>query len=146
VTRWIAVLALAGPAFAAGDLGRLTGNVADSSGLALVDAFLAAVHEDTGIRRSVRTDSSGQYAIAGLEPGLYKVTARKPGFQTVAQLNVEVAAGATARVDFILPVGSFRETVTVEAARRSGGRWSRRGSSRRRGGRSTRCHWTAAAS
>jgi hypothetical protein len=112
----IAGLVLAAPLFAAGDLGRIAGTSADSSGAALVDAVVAAVNEDTGIRRSVRSDSSGQYAIGALEPGLYKVTARKPGFQTVAQLNVEVKAGTTARVDFTMPVGSYRETVTVESA------------------------------
>jgi hypothetical protein len=96
------------------DLGQLAGGVADSSGAALVDVALAAVHEDTGIRRTTRTDAAGRYLVAGLEPGLYKVTARKPGFQTLARLNVEVAAGSPVRLDFVMPVGSIREVLTVE--------------------------------
>src|SRR5690242_288537 len=96
------------------DLGQLAGGVADPSGAALVDVALAAVHEDTGIRRTARTDGAGRYSVAGLEPGLYKVTARKSGFQTVARLNVEVAAGAASHLDFVMPVGSVREVLTVE--------------------------------
>lgn len=97
----------------AADLGQLTGGVADASGAALTEVAVAAVHEDTGIRRTARTDIAGRYLVAGLEPGLYKVTARKEGFQTVARLNVEIAGGAV-RLDFMMPVGSIHEVLTVE--------------------------------
>lgn len=97
----------------AADLGQLTGGVADASGAALPEVAVAAVHEDTGIRRTARTDIAGRYLVAGLEPGLYKITARKPGFQTVARLNVDVTGGAV-RLDFVMPVGSIREVLTVE--------------------------------
>ena len=38
------------------DLGQLTGGVGDASGAVLVDVAVAAVHEETGIRRTARTD------------------------------------------------------------------------------------------
>jgi len=63
-----------------------------------------------------RTDGTGEYVIGPLEPGLYKVTARKPGFQTVARLNVEVAPARQVRLDFVMPVGSIHDVMTVEAA------------------------------
>lgn len=103
-------------ALAAGGLGHVTGAVADPSGAALVDVALAAIHEETGIRRTARTDAVGRYLVAGLEPGMYKITARKPGFQTVAHLNVQVGEDKPVRLDFMMPVGSIREVLTVESA------------------------------
>ncbi len=106
------------PALHAAHRAQLAGRVEDPSGAALVEVVLSAVNEDTGIRRTTRTDATGQYAVGALEPGIYKVTARKAGFQTVARLNVELVSGAQTRLDFILPLGGIREIITVEEAPR----------------------------
>jgi hypothetical protein len=108
------VICLATPVFHGEGRAQLAGQAKDVSGAVLVDVTLSAVNEDTGIRRTVHTDGSGQYAIGAMEPGVYKVTARKPGFQTVARLNVELVAGGRMRLDFVMPVGSIYELVTVE--------------------------------
>src|SRR5712692_4723313 len=97
------ILVLAACCATAADRARLGGRVEDSSRAVLVDVAVMAVNEDTGIRRTVRTDGTGEYAIGALEPGLYKVTARKPGFQTVARLNIEVAPARQVRLDFVMP-------------------------------------------
>jgi hypothetical protein len=111
--RLVVLLMIATSAYTA-DRAVLTGRVEDGSGAVLVDASLSAVDEETGIRRSARSDAAGVYTIAGLGPGSYKVSARKPGFQTLARLHVEVAAGRQTRLDFVLSVGSIREVITVE--------------------------------
>src|SRR6202795_3805589 len=42
--------------------------------------------------RSVVTDGSGQYKITDLQPGVYAVTVKAPGFSTLTQTGVELAA------------------------------------------------------
>jgi len=93
----------------------LAGVVLDTSGAAAPGTSLAAMNEQTGLRYGVMSGLDGVYALT-LPAGSYKVTARKPGFCTVAKLNVVVGAGEAARADFTLPVGNFRETITVSGA------------------------------
>ena len=90
----------------------LTGTVLDTSGAAVPGASLAAMDENSGLRFGATSGSDGVYALT-LPAGSYKVTVRRPGFCTVAKLNIQVAAGAPSRADFVLPVGNFRETITI---------------------------------
>src|SRR5262249_33440286 len=73
---WL-VLASASVALAA-DRGSLAGLVQDSTGGALAAAGVVAMDQDSGVRRSGRTDGEGGYAVFGLPPGSYKITVRKP--------------------------------------------------------------------
>ena len=95
---------------------QLSGIVQDSSEAVLRNAEVTAINEDTGIRRSSRAGNNGDYGIASLPAGLYKITVRKPGFQTIAQLNVRLNPAQNARLDFTMQVGSMREVITIEAA------------------------------
>ena len=112
--RTAALLCLLGGALSASDRAQLGGRVEDPSGAVLVDVSLSAVNEETGIRRTARTDETGRYRIASLSPGIYKVTARKIGFQTLARLNVELTPGHELRLNMTMRVGSFKEVITVE--------------------------------
>ncbi len=91
----------------------LAGRILDTSEAGIPAAVITAVNEDTGFRRTVESELSGSYAIAALEPGVYKITARKPGFRTVIRFGVRLAESSPARADFILPVGSIEESITV---------------------------------
>jgi hypothetical protein len=113
--HWILGFALA-CGVAAAELGEVAGVVQDTSGAALVGAAITAMDEATGVRRATRTDNEGVYDIPGLPPGLYKLTVRKPGFQTIVQLNVKVDPGADLRLDFAMRVGSVKEVITVEGS------------------------------
>jgi len=79
-----------------------------------MDASITVVNEDTGFRRSAISSSDGVYVIASLQPGVYKITARKEGFRTVIQFGVRLEVARAARCDFTLPLGSVQETITVE--------------------------------
>ncbi len=94
----------------------IAGVIQDATGAALVDVSLTAVEEETGFRRSAMSNGEGVYYLPALAPGVYKVTARKVGFRTVARVNVAAVEGDAVRVDFVLPVGSIREVITVEGA------------------------------
>jgi hypothetical protein len=72
------------------------------------------MNEETGIRRTVRTDGAGFYDIAALDQGSYKVTVRKHGFQTVVRWHVKANAGEDARLDFVMQVGPVEQVITIE--------------------------------
>jgi hypothetical protein len=94
--------------------GQISGTVVDSSGGVLTDANVTVINEDTGIRRSVRSGPSGDYAVGGLPAGNYKVTARRAGFQTIAHLDVRLQVGGVTAVDFAMQVGSMRSVINIQ--------------------------------
>jgi hypothetical protein len=110
-----AVLALvATVSLTAEERAQVWGVIRDSSDAVLMETSITAVNEDTGIRRSTRSDANGEYVIAALPAGAYKITVRRPGFQTIARLNVRLDPAQSARVDFSMQVGGMREVVTIE--------------------------------
>jgi len=115
--RCLCMLLLWGASAAPQERLRLTGVVQDATGGVLVDVGVVAMDEASGVRYSGYTGPDGAYSLRLLKPGTYKVTARKAGFRTVARLNVEATAPPGAHVDFVLPVGSLRDTITIEGTR-----------------------------
>ena len=91
----------------------LYGRVLDTSEGGIGMASVTAVDQDTGFRRTTESLPGGAYSIAGLFPGTYKITVRKEGFVSVVRFDVTLKAAAIARADFILPVGSVEESITV---------------------------------
>jgi hypothetical protein len=75
---------------------------------------VTVVDQDSGIRQSSRTTGEGAYQIPALAPGRYKVTVRKPGFQTIVRWNVTIDAGQNVRLDFVMPVGSMQQEITIQ--------------------------------
>jgi hypothetical protein len=108
------VILIATLALAAEERAQVRGVVRDSSDAVLLEASITAVNEDTGIRRSTRSDANGEYVIAALPAGVYKITVRRPGFQTIARLNVRLDPAQNAEIDFSMQVGVMREVVTIE--------------------------------
>ncbi len=110
--KWLATFLILAGALEARDRLLLTGVVLDTSSAAIAGASLTAMDENTGLRYGASSGTDGVYALT-LPAGSYKVTVRKPGFCTLAKLNLLVGPGPTSRSDFILPVGNFRETITI---------------------------------
>ncbi len=92
----------------------LSGSIRDPSDAGVPDAAVTVVNQETGFRRVTTSHSDGSYAVVYLEPGLYKITVRHPGFRTLIRLGVPLGATEPARVDFVLPLGSMQESITVE--------------------------------
>src|SRR5688572_24953508 len=92
----------------------ITGVIKDASGAVLpgvtVEASSPALIEKV---RAAVTDSSGQYRIIDLRPGIYTVTFSLTGFTTVRRADVELTGTFTATVDADLRVGTLEETITV---------------------------------
>jgi hypothetical protein len=109
----ILVMANVAPAFA-DSLAWLYGHVLDPSGAAIPDAAITVVDQENGFRRTAQSQLDGEFAIGSLRPGLYTITARKEGFAIMRRFNVKLEQTQPARLDFLLPVGSLEEVITVE--------------------------------
>jgi hypothetical protein len=95
---------------------HLSGLILDSSFAGVPGAIVSAINEETGFRRIGYSRTDGGYSVASLEPGLYKITVRKPGFRPVIQFGVKLEVSQSARLDFTLALGSMQEAITVEGA------------------------------
>ena len=95
--------------------GSMAGSVADASGAAVPGAEVKIVNKGTGLTRSVRTASAGEFDFPDLDPGVYTVTVAKTGFQAFTQ-DLQVAVGKVASLPITLGVASQTQTVEVQAA------------------------------
>jgi len=91
----------------------LYGRILDTSEGGIGQAAITVVNEDTGFRRVTESDTGGAYAVGSLQPGTYKVTVRREGFRTLMRFGVRLSSSGATRADFVLPVGSIEETITV---------------------------------
>ena len=109
---WLVCVVLA-PA-AAYAQASIVGTVRDSSGAVLpgvtVEAASPALIEKV---RIAVTDSTGQYRIENLRPGVFTVTFTLPGFSVVRREGIELTGSFVASVNGELRVGSVEETITV---------------------------------
>jgi hypothetical protein len=95
--------------------GAITGVISDNSGAILSGANVTARNVDTGVIRTVSTDSAGGYRIAALPPGNYVLKAARDGFSGAEVTNITLTVGLEYRRDIALKIGEISQFVTVEA-------------------------------
>ena len=93
--------------------GSILGAVQDSSGGAVAGASVTVTNQDTNIERSATTNVSGDYRVAGLEPGRYAVKISAKSFQTVSLSEIVLVANQERRVDAELHVGAVSTSIVV---------------------------------
>src|SRR5579862_3826330 len=96
--------------------GQIVGTVVDPSQAVVASATITVKNPETGLSRTVTTNSSGSYVVALLPPGTYNLTVTASGFKTTTNTAVPVPAATSTTVNFTLEVGSLQQEVTVEAA------------------------------
>jgi hypothetical protein len=106
-----AAFALPGTAIAQS---AIAGVVRDTSGAVLpgvtVEASSPALIEKV---KSGTTNEAGQYRIVDLRPGVYTVSFKLPGFNTVVRENIELESNFTAPINVEMRIGSLEESITV---------------------------------
>jgi hypothetical protein len=117
-TLWIAVLAgsLLAPdaSFAQGETtSAIVGQVSDASGAAVPGASITITSQETGLKRSATTDSSGRFNFAQLKPGSYSVKVEAVGFTSQQNEGVSAGLGQKQTVDFSLKVARSVQSVEV---------------------------------
>ncbi len=110
---WLILLFVPVLLLAQSDRGTITGTVADQSGAIVPDASLSLQHAETGATYEGRTTGTGNYTLAELPAGNYKLTVARPGFRMFVQSGIHVQVATTLRVDITLELGSATDTVTV---------------------------------
>src|SRR2546429_696044 len=87
------------------DTATIQGRVVDPSRAVVPGVELTVKNAQTGLTRSVKTDDSGKFSVAGLPvAGEYNITAGKQGFAEAHLNNLTLVGGITAHVDLQLNV------------------------------------------
>jgi hypothetical protein len=102
-------------ALAQSDRGAITGTVADATGALVPGAQIVLTNADTGTRSETVTTATGNYTLAALSVGTYKLSVEKAGFSKSERTNISVQVAVTTRVDLILQVGTATQSVDVGA-------------------------------
>jgi outer membrane receptor for ferrienterochelin and colicin len=108
-----AVLALTFSAFAQVQNGQFSGTVTDPTGAAIADAKITVHNAATDLKLTTTTNSSGNFAVKEVPPGVYKITVEAAGFKTFNDNGVTANAGTIAHVDAKLQIGKASEVVEV---------------------------------
>jgi Carboxypeptidase regulatory-like domain len=94
----------------------LQGLVTDEQKAVLPGVTVTIINVDTGIARTVVTDTAGWYRAAALSPGTYELTTDLTGFVTYKRSGLTLTTGQAPRIDIMLQVAAVKETVQVVAA------------------------------
>src|SRR6266496_324381 len=108
----LTLLVLACPALAQ-STARLRGTVSDEQGAALAGAKILVKSQATGEERTTQSDSRGEFQVASVPVGVYRLEVRADGFQTkvVKDLRLEVAQTMVQNVR--LAIGNLSEELAV---------------------------------
>src|ERR1700688_3157580 len=101
--------------FAQGERGTITGTVTDTTGAPMPNVAVSIVNTATNTSVHVTTTSTGEYNVASLQPGAYRVEIVAPGFKRFVEAGIQAAAGSSVRLDARLEVGQVTESVEVNA-------------------------------
>jgi hypothetical protein len=121
MNQWLCGLLVVGALSAAASLhaqvgaAALSGQLADQAGEATPGVVVTVTEVSTSQSRVVVTGPSGEYSVAPLPPGLYRVRAELSGFKILVREGVRLATGEHVRLDLRLEIGNVAEAVTVQA-------------------------------
>src|SRR6202035_1986183 len=87
---------------AIGQNAELSGLIQDPSKSSVSGAEVSLRNEQTGGRRSTKSNESGFYSLPALSPGLYRLSIRAVGFETIVREGIRLEVGENARMDFSL--------------------------------------------
>src|SRR5579871_1011367 len=102
-------------AWAQTQLATVFGNITDPSGAVVPGVSVTIVSRGTGLKRSVLTDTAGEYRFAGLPLGRYSIRMVKPGFQSQIREGVDVTSAAEMTINSQLAIGDLSQQTTVNA-------------------------------
>lgn len=93
----------------------VTGTVLDPTGAAMPAASVTALNTDTGVPKTVQSDSAGVYEFPALPPGTYVLSAEKTGFKKYLVSGLVLRTGDHVEQNLKLEVGATTESVQVSA-------------------------------
>jgi len=98
--------------------GAIRGQTLTAAGAPVGSVQVTAQDVNTGLERSVRSDSSGRFALLLLPPGVFTVRARLVGYRPDSVVNVDVTIGETQNAILTMSQSAVQlEAVNVGAGR-----------------------------
>lgn len=99
--------------------GSISGTARDAQGAVLPGTTVTLRDTQTGVVRTVQTDSAGFYNFPVLPLGHYDITFQKDGFGNYEQTDIIINVDTARTVDAMMPVGANKQQVTVRATQLS---------------------------
>jgi hypothetical protein len=97
-------------------LGSITGLLTDQGGAVLPGVTVTLTSPALQVDQIVRvSEADGEYRLADLPPGTYRVTYQLAGFATVVRDDIRLTSGFNARVNVTLPLAALQQDITVAA-------------------------------
>ena len=93
----------------------LHGRVTDPTGAVVPQAAVTLVKTDTGEKRVVTSNESGDWGARFLTPGTYQLTFERTGFKRLVRDGVVVSTSEVATVNVDLQVGDVGQSIEVFA-------------------------------
>src|SRR5208337_3471408 len=90
------------------------GQVKDQQGLALPDAAVIITNQELAISRTMKSDASGSFVVAGLPAARYEIEVSKATVAT-KKVHLELTVNQDATPSIELPVASMKTEVSVSA-------------------------------
>ena len=115
LTPCLVWLLVASASFGQTFYGSIVGSVNDATSGAVQQANVTLTNLGTAERRSMQTDSSGNYQFVNLVPGQYKIEVEKIGFRRFARDPITVEVQSTVRIDVGMQVGDVNQLIEVTA-------------------------------
>ena len=111
----IFVCAVTLPALAQADVSSSTvkGTVTDPQGAAVPNATVTVKDLDQGTIRAATTDSSGEFQVRLVRPGLHDISVEAKGFDQYLLKDIQLTVGQTASFEIKLQVAGVRTEVVV---------------------------------
>jgi Carboxypeptidase regulatory-like domain len=94
----------------------ILGTITDASGAVIPNAQVTLTNLGTQEKRTITSNSSGDYTFTLLPVGHYSVAVKAKGFKSFSTNDLAVEAGDRARADAHMDLGAEDQTVTVEAS------------------------------
>jgi hypothetical protein len=96
-------------------VGNINGTVTDKTGAAVPNAPVVVLDTDTGVSRSITTNSDGSYSASFLQPGHYEIILGGGSFGKVDRKNLVLTVGQILTVDAALPAASVSSEIVVNS-------------------------------
>jgi hypothetical protein len=112
---FLILLAIPDSAIAQVNISTIRGTVFDATRSVVPGADVIATEINTNLQRQTVSDDNGNFELADVRPGLYRVSVALVGFKTFVADQVQLETGQVRRITAVLEVGEAHEQVTVHA-------------------------------